>query len=263
MQNKGNIGVFDSGLGGLFILKHLREKLPEYNYVFFADEAHAPYGDKTKEELFAYTTSALSYLFEKENCMGVILACNTVSSTIYDELRDWKDKNYFGRIVFGIMRPTIESLNNKDESLVVFATAPTCASSVYDKFLTSRVENVLKIPMPELASKIERGEDVYEYLSLFKSKVSESIHQGALLCTHYGIVKEDFKKAFPFIKEWSYQEDSIPKYIKEYFVEFPEREEFFLRENKFKILTSRPSETLSKFTREWFGENVKPVLINL
>jgi glutamate racemase len=249
---KGNIGVFDSGLGGLWILKHLREKLPEYNYVFFGDEAHLPYGNKTKEEIFRYTTEALTYLFEKENCRGVILACNTVSSSIYDELREWKDENYFGRILFGIMRPTVESLA-KDEPVVIFATPMTCASQVYDTFLSSKTESLLKIPLPELASLIEHGEDTYSYIESFKTKVPQNITRGALLCTHYGIVKDNFKKVFPNITHWSYQEESIPLYIAEYFKQFPEREAFFAHEGSLKIITSKESEVLNKFKKEWFG----------
>jgi glutamate racemase len=256
MNRTGNIGIFDSGLGGLWVLKHLRAELPEYDYVFYGDQAHVPYGDKTKEELFTYVTQALTHLFEKENCMGVILACNTVSSTIYDELREWKDAHYFGRILFGILRPTALSLQ-PDAPLVVFATTPTCSSTVYDTFLSSRVEKIVKIPMPELAGKIEKGEQVSEYIASFKDKVPSDIHRGALLCTHYGIVRDDFIKAFPEITEWSYQEESIPKYLKQYFIEFPEREAFFSHSNLLKIITSQETPVLEKFTKAWFGNGIK------
>jgi len=262
MQQKGNIGIFDSGLGGLWILKHLKEKLPEYNYVFLGDEKHMPYGDKNKEEIFSYTTSALRYLFEVENCMGVIIACNTVSSTIYDELREWKDENYFGRIIFGIARPTIMSIK-PDEILVIFATFPTCNSTVYDELLHSRTSDILKIPLPELASKIERGESVQDYLMSFVGNVPEHIKQGALLCTHYGIVREEFRKVFPNILDWSFQEESVPRYIQEYFLEFPEREMFFTHNATLRIITSKKSDVLTKFAKEWFGEKVEINEINL
>ena len=98
---KGNIGVFDSGLGGLWVLKHLKEKLPSYNYIFLGDQKNVPFGGKTPEELFEIATKALDYLYGEKNCMGVVLACNTISSTIYDRLRIWKDEKYFGRILFG------------------------------------------------------------------------------------------------------------------------------------------------------------------
>ena len=251
-----NIGVFDSGLGGLWILKHLKETLPEYDYVFFADQANAPYGTKSIEELFACTIKVLDYLYDEKNCAGVILACNTVSSNIYDRLRDWKDSKYPGKILFGIVRPTVDSLD-KDLPTVVFATPRTCESEVYDNFLKERIKNYIKIPLPDLASIIENGGDSYSYISSFADQVGGDITRGALLCTHYGIVKDDFNKAFPNIKDWIYQEEIVPKYLKDYFKEFPEREAFFSHGGTVSILVSKENAVFDDFTKKWFGDNIK------
>lgn len=253
-MNKGSIGVFDSGLGGLWVLKHLREKLPEYNYIFLGDQANVPFGDKTPDELFLITTKALDYLYGKKNCAGVIIACNTISSTIYERLVDWKDKKYFGKILFGIVRPTVESLR-RDLPVAIFATPRTCESEIYEKFLSENVKNYIKIPMSDLAFLIENGGDTFSYIKSFKNLIPENIKKGALLCTHYGIIQDDFKKVFPHIKDWVYQEDLIPKYLLEYFVEFPEREAFFAHGGKLLILITKESEVFNKFTKEWFGHD--------
>lgn len=259
---KGNIGVFDSGLGGLWVLKHLRQELPQYNYVFFGDQANVPYGSKTPDELFLLTTKALDYLYGEMNCAGVILACNTVSSTIYDRLRDWKDEKYFGKILFGIVRPTVESLD-KDTPAVVFATPRTCQSEVYEKFLNSNLKSYTKIPLPELVHLIENGGDTFSYISSFKKDIPENTEKGALLCTHYGIVKDDFKKAFPEIKSWVCQEELIPEYLKDYFAEFLEREAFFAHDGKLNIIVTKESDTFNKFADKWFsGAVVSKVIIN-
>ena len=261
-MTKGSIGVFDSGLGGLWVLKHLKEKLPEYNYIFIGDQANVPFGGKTPDELFTIATKALDYLYGEKNCMGVVLACNTISSTIYDRLRDWKDEKYFGRILFGIVRPTVESID-KQKPVVIFATPRTCESEVYEKFLSENVRNYVKIPMPQLAYLIEHGGDTLAYIKYFKDMIGSDIESGALLCTHYGIVRDNFKKAFPGVKTWIYQEDLIPKYLADYFTEFPDKEAFFEHGGELSILVTAESEVFNKFTHEWFGSKVSPLLIKL
>ncbi|NVN97500.1 aspartate/glutamate racemase family protein [Candidatus Nomurabacteria bacterium] len=252
-MNKGSIGVFDSGLGGLWVLKHLKEKLPDYNYIFLGDQANVPFGGKTPDELFDIATKVLDYLYGEKNCMGVVLACNTISSTIYDRLRDWKDEKYFGRILFGIVRPTVESID-KGKPVVIFATPRTCLSEVYEKFLKENVRNYIKIPLPQLAYLIENGKDTLTYIKYFKDMIGGDIESAALLCTHYGIVREDFKKVFPGVKSWVYQEDLIPKYLAEYFIEFPEREAFFEHGGDLSILVTKESEVFDKFKEEWFPD---------
>ncbi len=261
-MNKGSIGIFDSGLGGLWVLKHLKEKLPEYNYILLGDQANVPFGGKTPDELFLIATRALDYLYGERKCSGVVLACNTISSTIYDRLREWKDEKYFGKILFGIVRPTVESID-KQKPVVVFATPRTCESKVYEKFLSENVENYIKIPLPQLAYLIENGGDTYSYIKYFKDMIGSDIVSGALLCTHYGIVRDDFKKVFPHIKTWVYQEDLIPKYLAEYFLEFPEREAFFQHESGVEICITRESPIFDKFSSDWFGSIVTPQIINL
>lgn len=262
MDIKGNIGVFDSGLGGLWVLKHLKEKLPDYNYIFLGDQVNVPFGGKTPDELFLIATKALDYLYGEKNCAGVILACNTISSTIYDRLRDWKDEKYFGKILFGIVRPTVESID-KQAPVVVFATPRTCASEVYENFLKTNVKSHIKIPLPQLAYLIENGGDTLSYIKYFKDMIGSDVKNGALLCTHYGIVKDNFKKVFPQINSWVYQEELIPEYIKDYFVEFPEREAFFEHGGEMSIYVTGKSEIFNKFKNEWFGKDIAIETISL
>lgn len=262
MDKKGSIGVFDSGLGGLWVLKHLKEKLPDYDYIFLGDQANVPFGGKTEDELFDITIKALDYLYGKRNCAGVIIACNTISSTIYDRLRVWKDEKYFGKILFGIVRPTVESID-KSKPVVIFATPRTCVSEVYENFLKTNVKNYIKIPLPQLAYLIENGGDTLSYLKYFKDLIGDDIESGALLCTHYGIIKDDFKKVFPQIKSWVYQEELIPEYIKDYFLEFPEREAFFNHGSNVSICVTKESEVFEAFKNKWFGEDLSVEIINL
>lgn len=261
-MKKGSIGVFDSGLGGLWILKHLREQLGDYDYIFLGDQLNVSYGNKTVDELFLLATKALDHLYGEKDCMGVVLACNTISSTIYDRLREWKDEKYFGRILFGIVRPTVKSLGNNN-TVAIFATTRTCESEVYEKFFKENLKSYIKTPMPELAGLIENGGDTFNYINSFKDKIGSDIKRGALLCTHYGIVRDDFKMVYPNIREWVYQEELIPRYLKDYFIEFPEREAFFEHGGKLSILVTKENEIFNKFAKEWFGKKVEIKLVDL
>ncbi|MFZ3015815.1 MAG: glutamate racemase, partial [Minisyncoccia bacterium] len=74
------IGIFDSGLGGLIIAKAIRKLMPEYDYVYLGDTKRVPYGNRSHETVFEFTKEAVDYLFKKENCEIIILACNTASA---------------------------------------------------------------------------------------------------------------------------------------------------------------------------------------
>ncbi len=107
----GRIGVFDSGYGGLTILRELRKTLPEYDYLYLGDNARAPYGSRSFEVIYRYTLEAVKELFSR-GCPLVILACNTASAKA---LRSIQQKDLPGidptRRVLGVIRPTVEILD--------------------------------------------------------------------------------------------------------------------------------------------------------
>ncbi|MDP4272303.1 MAG: glutamate racemase, partial [Bacteroidota bacterium] len=107
----GPIGVFDSGYGGLTILQHFREILPQYDYIYLGDNARTPYGPRSFEVVYEFTLQAVNKLFEM-GCHLVILACNTASAKA---LRNIQQKNLPhidpNRRVLGIIRPTVEIVN--------------------------------------------------------------------------------------------------------------------------------------------------------
>ena len=83
LKNNSPIGFFDSGVGGLTVLKRLKELLPNENIIFYGDSAHVPYGEKTEEELLSYAKNILAF-FAGKDCKAVVMACNTTSSLIYN-----------------------------------------------------------------------------------------------------------------------------------------------------------------------------------
>lgn len=253
------IGVFDSGLGGLVVLRKLCQFLPEYEYVFFADQAFVPYGNKTKESLTERAQKICKYLFEKENCVAVLLACNTTSTNIYDELKNWVKQNFPNKEIWGIAKPTVEMMRTK-KSVAFFGTHLTITSGFYKNEMEKLgAQNIAEIEMPELANMIEKREPTLEYISSFRNLVSENINTGVLVCTHYPIALVGFKKAFPQIREWICQEDIIPEYIKNHL----NSKKVFWRQGlqktvrgDLKIISSKQNPVFEKFCQKWFPNTV-------
>jgi glutamate racemase len=127
------IGFFDSGVGGLTILKAVHERMPEYDTYYLGDTAHAPYGNKTREEIFDLTWDGCKQLFA-QGCGLVILACNTASAAALREIQQTKLAEYPGKSVLGIIRPTVEALaRHGHKRIAVLSTIATKNSGAYEK----------------------------------------------------------------------------------------------------------------------------------
>ena len=119
------IGIFDSGLGGLFLMKPVIEKLPQYEYVYLGDTKNLPYGDKSQEEVYRFTKLALDYLFAHD-CTIVFLFCNTASSMALRRLQ------HEGYRALGIIIPTVEKLCDIEcRTVGVLGTQSTVDSGKY------------------------------------------------------------------------------------------------------------------------------------
>ena len=187
------IGVLDSGVGGLTVLKCLYDKLPNENYVYIGDNKYCPYGDKRKEELYAIAQRIIKY-FEEIDVKLIVVACNTISSTILEDLK--KETNI---PIIGVIDSTIDLFlkQNIDETLVI-GTNGTISSEVYNtkiKEKNSKIK-VHSLKTPLLVPLIESGSDtslvLNDYLSGYKNV--KSIILG---CTHYKLIEDEIKKILP------------------------------------------------------------------
>ena len=98
-----NIGIFDSGLGGLSVLKEIVKILPQYNYIYLGDNANVSYGDKTPKKIYQLTKKAVDFL-AKKNCALIIIACNTVTTTALRKIQtDYLPKKYAGKNALGVV----------------------------------------------------------------------------------------------------------------------------------------------------------------
>lgn len=185
------IGFFDSGLGGISVLKHAKQIMPNENYIYFGDSANAPYGTKSNEQVFALVNNAVDSLLA-QNVKALVLACNTATSVTVEYLR--KTKN----IPIISMEPAIKpALNETDGNVLLLATEVTISSARVQELISKYDTNsrVIALPSHYLAEKIEKSffenNDLDNYLNeLLSPYMDRNITAIVLGCTHYPFVAE-------------------------------------------------------------------------
>jgi len=140
------IGIFDSGLGGLIIAKAIRKAMPEYDYVYLGDTKRVPYGNRSHEAVYEFTKEAMDYLFKKENCGIVIIACNTSSARALRRIQQEYLVHYnhtrkimgeSERKILGVLIPTAEECA-KYKRVGILGTAGTINSNTFPKEIKKR-----------------------------------------------------------------------------------------------------------------------------
>lgn len=195
MNNK--IGILDSGLGGLSILKELIKLLPNENYLFYEDSINNPYGDKTNDEIFKIVSDIVDYLLSKE-CKIIVIACNTATTACINKLRDkYKDIIFVGTV------PAIKvSFDHNFKNTLLIATPYTIKSnSVHELIVNFKKDNqhIYLESGQNLAHLIEINDNekvdllLNELLIPYKDKIDSIV----LGCTHYPLIKNKIKKILP------------------------------------------------------------------
>ena len=199
MSNK-YIGIFDSGVGGLTVVKHIIETLPEENLVFLADNANVPYGDKDKEQIILFSHQNTNIL-NQYNLKAIVIACNTSDSISRKELEKHYDIPFFGVINPAVVQASKLTKNNK---IAVLATKATINSREYEKQLKDINNNfqVYSLACPELVPLIEQGKyntsdiETVEIMKRYLSQVSD-VDTIILGCTHYDLLIDIVKMIRP------------------------------------------------------------------
>lgn len=214
-----NIGVFDSGLGGLTILKAITETLPQYNYIYYGDTASLPLGDKDEKEIYELTKHGVEELFRRD-CLIVIVACNTASAESVRKLQDtFLKENYPERKVLGVIVPTIETLIDSGvTSALLLATKRTVDSNKYPQVIKDKGLNIniSSKALPELVPLIETGETA-QAAKIAKSTISEYEDVDAVIlgCTHYTKLKKELRSSLNKLQVIS-QDEIIPHKLADY-----------------------------------------------
>lgn len=194
------IGIFDSGFGGLSIFREIHRLLPEYDYIFLGDNNRAPYGDRSFEEVLAFTSQAVNRLFDF-GCPLVILACNTASAKALRSIQqiELPKSDDPTRRVLGVIRPTIEKVGDLTYSnhIGIIATQATISSESYVLELNKYAPNIIANcrACPKWVPMIEKGNlETPELHNIVKADLSALLSQDPdidtiiLGCTHYPLI---------------------------------------------------------------------------
>jgi len=191
--------IFDSGFGGYKTLKYLKNKFPDFDYIFYADNKNVPYGNKSPEEIEKLTFDGLNYLFDN-GAKLVILACNTASAYA---IRKWQTL-YPEKKVLSITIPGVEKIIEKwYQKVAILATLATVNSDIYSKKykeLTWKEIDFIQIPAPDIVKIIENqiddGEIIQNIIKSYLDQIDEQVDALVLWCTHFPIYKKYFQKFF-------------------------------------------------------------------
>ena len=192
------IGIFDSGYGGLTILNHIRQHLPQYDYLYLGDNARAPYGTRSFDVIYEYTLQAVKYLHQ-QGCNLIILACNTASAKALRTIQQ-HDINPDELRVLGVIRPTVEVIpqRTRTKHIGVLATPGTVASESYviellkqdPTLIVTQQACPMWVPLIEAGEHLHAGADYFveKYLNDLLELDSE-IDTIILGCTHYPLIQ--------------------------------------------------------------------------
>lgn len=256
------VGIFDSGFGGLHVLRSIVKALPRYDYVYLGDTARAPYGDRPQETIYKYTKQAVDYLFAHD-CGIVIIACNTASS---DALRKIQDEYGAKKKVLGVLIPAAEEAVRKTKNgrVGVIATHGTVASEKFVRELT-KLEPRIKVfqnACPLLVPLIEAGEHnspetdaiLARYLKPILRKNIDTLILG---CTHYGILEKKIRNIIgPDIAMVS-EAKVVPGKLKAYLTKHCEIEEMLGRHSDVHFYSTDRTDNFRVLGSKLFGRAIR------
>lgn len=227
-EKPGPIGVFDSGYGGLTILRHMRKLMPEYDFLYFGDNARTPYGTRSFQVVYEYTLQCVTRLFEM-GCHLVILACNTASAKALRTIQQCDlprlDAN---RRVLGIIRPTVESLGGMTVTrhIGLLATPGTVKSLSYPLEIGKLFPDItvtsescpIWVPLVETGNFMSDGADFFIRRHVESLMAKDPMIDTILLgCTHYPLLYDKIRKYVPenvtIVSQGRYVASSLRDYL--------------------------------------------------
>ena len=197
-----SIGIFDSGLGGLTVLKEVRKTLPNEQIYYFGDTARVPYGDKSKELIIRYSKQIVEFLLEKK-VDSIVVACNTATSLALEELKETYKTPIIGVIDAGVRTALYTSEGNK---IGIIGTVATIGSKKYEIEIKKRkseaevYSKACPLFVPAVEEGIISGKLIKQIIKLYLEEMKEKIDTVILGCTHYPLLKETISELYPDIK---------------------------------------------------------------
>ncbi len=269
-ENTGQapIGVFDSGFGGLTILRDIRRVLPEYDYLFVGDNARAPYGTRSRELVYEFTLQAVKHLFA-QGCHLVILACNTASA---EALRTIQQRDLPvlapSRRVLGVVRPTVEQVGRLTKSghIGVFGTPGTIASRSYNIEIEGMYPHCkvhghacpMWVPLVENRESAGDGADYFvkKDIDLLMNDCPD-IDTVILGCTHYPLLIDKINRYKPHGVNIVEQGPIVAASLADYLQRHPEIERHCSRGGSCQYYTTEDPERFSPMASVFVNEPVQ------
>jgi len=267
MQKANPIGVFDSGYGGLTVLKEIVKNLPQYDYIYLGDNARSPYGTRSFETVYHYTLECVKWFFD-QGCSLVIIACNTASAKALRTIQQNDlPKIAPGKRVLGVIRPTAEiigSLSNS-KSIGILATSGTVASDSYPieigKFFPSvkvyQEACPMWVPLVENKEYNSPGADYFIRKNIHNIfEKGKDIDVLLLACTHYPLLIDKIEEYLPYEVKLLSQGEIIAKSLKDYLNRHPEIEICCSKNGGRRFITTDSIEDFDNHAANFFGEKI-------
>jgi glutamate racemase len=270
------IGVFDSGYGGLTVLKELVKSLPQYDFLYLGDNARTPYGTRSFKVVYEYTLQAVKYLFS-QNCHLVIIACNTASAKALRNIQQLDlpviDPD---RRVLGVIRPSVERVAEitKNGHVGVLGTPGTVLSESYpielEKWSGGKVKFTVQEACPLWVPLVENNEIDSEGAEYFIQKNIRNLLQKdssldtlILGCTHYPLLIHQIRKFVPENIHILEQGRVVAEKLKDYLNRHPGIESGLSKGGEVKFQTTESAENFNEKAAFFTGQKVNAETIHL
>ncbi|MEO6612483.1 MAG: glutamate racemase [Chitinophagaceae bacterium] len=267
MQKQGPIGVFDSGYGGLTVLKEIIHKLPGYDYLYLGDNARAPYGNRSFDTVYHYTLECVKWFFT-QGCSLVILACNTASAKALRTIQQNDLPGLApGKRVLGVIRPTAEIIGTYSETqnVGILATNGTVLSDSYPmeiaKFFPAL--KVFQEACPMWVPLIENNEHQSHGADFFVKKnlhnifeKGENIDVLLMACTHYPLLRDKIEEYLPVGVKLISQGEIVAESLADYLLRHPEIEAQCSKKGERLFYTTDSTEDFDNHATIFFEEPV-------
>jgi glutamate racemase len=267
MQKSNPIGVFDSGYGGLTVLKEIIQKLPQYDYVYLGDNARAPYGNRSFDTVYRYTLECVQWFFSK-GCSLVILACNTASAKALRTIQQIDLPTIdLEKRVLGVIRPTAEVIGTYSESkhVGILATTGTVSSLSYvleiEKFYPGlkvyQQACPLWVPLVENNEYQNHGTDFFvkKYIQQLLEQ-DEAIDTILLACTHYPLLLDKIREYSPADMKILTQGVIVAESLADYLARHPEIETKCTKTGGREFYTTDSTQDFDNHAGIFFGQPV-------
>ncbi len=275
-MNFNPIGVFDSGYGGLTVLKQLVKELPQYDFLYLGDNARTPYGTRSFRVVYEYTLQAVKYLFS-QNCPLVIIACNTASAKALRNIQQIDlPKIAPDRRVLGVIRPSVEKVSEitKNGHIGVLGTPGTVLSESYpielEKWAGGKVKSTVQEACPLWVPLVENNETESEGAEYFVKKHIENILKKdknldtiILGCTHYPLLINQIRKFVPKEIHILEQGQIVAEKLSDYLYRHPEMEKRLSKNGLVRFQTTESAENFNEKATLFIEREVDAETIHL